>query len=478
VNDPALDGSEHGVPPVNGQPMSATRDGGEVRGAMRAPQRILVVGSGAREHALAWRLGRDPGVVEVHVAPGNDGMGDAATVHPSVGQVDFDRLVGLAGRLEIDLVVVGPEAPLAAGLVDRLAAAGIAAFGPSRAAARLESSKSFCREVAEAAGIPMADGATFDRSDDAIRFTRRLAGPVVVKADGLAAGKGVTVCATADEAEAAIRASLDQGIFGVAGRRVVVERQLIGREASLMAICDGSTALALPAARDHKRAGDGDTGPNTGGMGAYSPLPDLGTEEAARLVEVFHRPALAEMARRGTPFRGLLYAGLMLTPDGPRLLEFNVRLGDPETEAVLPRIETPLAPLLLGAADGSLASGGAAIDVGWHAAVAVVLAAAGYPGTPRTGDPIEGLDDARAGGALVFHGGTAFVDGHFVTSGGRVLTIVGRGADVGAARAQAYEAAQRLRFDGMQYRQDIAADTAGAIAPTGAALPELAGAVT
>ena len=431
------------------------------------PRRVLIVGSGAREHALAWRFGTEPGVSEVHVAPGNPGMADVATVHPEVALGDLDGLVDLALALEPDLVVVGPEAPLAAGLADRLSAAGTAVFGPSRAAAALESSKSFCRSIAEAAGIPMAEGASFDRSEEAAAFAHSLGRPLVVKADGLAAGKGVTLCDTPAEAEAAIRAALDDGAFGEAGRRVVVERQLAGREASLMAVCDGRTAVALPPARDHKRIADGDRGPNTGGMGAYSPLADLPDGTAADLVAAFHIPVLAEMARRGTPFRGLLYAGLMLTEEGPRLLEFNVRFGDPEAQAVLPRVDGPLAALLLAAARGDLGSvtggavgGGSPIAGGSGATVAVVLAAAGYPSAPRTGHPIDGLAEARAAGALVFHAATAIRHGWPVTAGGRVLTVVGRGRDVAAAREQAYTAAQLVRFAGMHYRSDIGAPVA------------------
>ncbi len=431
---------------------------------MTSPRRILIVGSGAREHALAWRLAAEDGVGEVHATPGNAGTADVATIHPEVAATDLVAIVALAHEVAPDLVVIGPEAPLAAGLTDLLTDNGFATFGPSQAAARLESSKSFCRAVAEAAGIPMADGASFLVSGEAISFARSLGGPVVVKADGLAAGKGVVLCASASEAETAIRAALDDGAFGQAGRRVVVERQLTGREASVMAICDGSTAVALPAARDHKRAYDDDLGPNTGGMGAYSPLADLPDDEAERLIELFHRPALAEMARRGTPFRGLLYAGLMLTPDGPRLLEFNVRFGDPEAQAVLPRIDGQLAPVLLAAARGS--RDGVRLKIRNVATVAVVIAADGYPANPRSGDEIDGIPDARATGALVFHGGTAQVEGRSVTNGGRVLTVVGRGPDLGAARDQAYEAASRIRFAGMRYRRDI-----------GAATRELAGAV-
>jgi phosphoribosylamine--glycine ligase len=431
---------------------------------MSSPQRILIVGGGAREHALAWRLAAEDGVAEVHVAPGNAGMADVAAVHPEAGANDLSAVAGLAREMVADLVVVGPEAPLAAGLADLLNDEGLATFGPSQAAARLESSKSFCRALAEAAGIPMADGASFEESADAMAFARSLGGAVVVKADGLAAGKGVALCPSPEIAEAAIRAALEDGAFGQAGRRVVVERQLTGREASVMAICDGTTAVALPAARDHKRAYDDDLGPNTGGMGAYSPLDDLPDDEAERLIELFHRPALAEMARRGTPFRGLLYAGLMLSADGPRLLEFNVRFGDPEAQAVLPRIDGQLAPVLMAAARGSLES--LRLKIRNEVTVAVVLAADGYPANPRTGDEIDGIANARATGALVFHSGTAQSEGRSVTNGGRVLTVVGRGGDAHAARAQAYEAVGRIRFAGMHYRRDI-----------GAASHELAGAI-
>jgi len=316
----------------------------------------------------------------------------------------------------------------------------------------------------------MAQGASFDQVGEATAFARELGAPLVVKADGLAAGKGVTVCGTVAQAEAAIRDAMEGGVFGDAGRRVVVERRLSGREASIMAICDGTTAVGLPPARDHKRIGDADTGPNTGGMGAYSPLADLPDGDSDELVERFHRPALAEMARRGTPFRGLLYAGLMLTADGPRLLEFNVRFGDPEAQAVLPRVDGPLAALLLAAANGELRSaggsgspgaGGAAVGGTWPiagapgATVAVVLAAAGYPSTPRTGDPIDGLAAARAAGALIFHAATAIRHGWPVTAGGRVLTVVGRGRDTAAAREQAYTAADLIRFRGLHRRSDI-----------------------
>jgi phosphoribosylamine--glycine ligase len=409
------------------------------------PARILVAGGGAREHALAWRLARDTGVEAVHVAPGNAGMADVATIHPAVTASDVEAVCRLALDIGAELVVVGPEAPLAAGLVDRLSAAGVLAFGPTRAAAALETSKAFCRQLAESVGIPMAEGASFSDVDRAIGYARALAGPLAVKADGLAGGKGVTLCATLAEAEAAIRST---------GPKVIVERLLTGREASLMAICDGERALALPVARDYKRAGDGDSGANTGGMGAYSPLEDLDQQAAARLLDVFCRPALAEMARRGTPFRGVLYAGLLLADDGPRLLEFNARFGDPEAEVILPRLAGNLAATLAAAAAGGLAQ--AELEMTSEAAAAVVLAASGYPRAARSGDLIEGIAAAEASGALVFHGATARSDGLTYTSGGRVLTVVGRGTSIGAARERAYAAAAQIRFAGMHFRSDIA----------------------
>jgi phosphoribosylamine---glycine ligase len=305
---------------------------GDARTA-REPESVLVIGSGGREHALAWRLRMD-GVERVVVAPGNPLMTDVAELSADVATTDFDAIVRLA-RAEADLVVVGPEAPLVGGLADRLIEEGVPVLGPTRAAAALEGSKAFCRAVAGAAGVAMAHGADFTDAGRAIELAQVMDAPLVIKADGLAAGKGVTVCETLDEAEAAIREAFG-GRFGAAGRRVIVERALEGREVSIIALCDGRDAVLLPAARDHKRLGDADTGPNTGGMGAYSPVEDVSESDARAILETVHRPVLAEMARRGTPFRGFLYAGLMLTADGPRLLEFNVRLGDPEAQAILP----------------------------------------------------------------------------------------------------------------------------------------------
>jgi phosphoribosylamine--glycine ligase len=420
------------------------------------PRRILVVGSGGREHALCWRLATEAGVERVIVAPGNPLMDDVADVRSDVSLADQAGLLALVQQLEVELVVVGPEAPLVAGLADALTAAGIACFGPSAAAAALEGSKAFCRQVSEAAGVAMADGRAFDDVAPAVGFARSLGAPLVVKADGLAAGKGVVIAATLDEAEAHIRAAIENRRFGQAGRRVVVERFLEGAEASVIALCDGELAVALPAARDHKRLADGDTGPNTGGMGAYSPLPDLDEAAAEEILATVHRPVLAELALRGTPFRGALYAGLMLTADGPRLLEFNVRLGDPEAQAILPRLASPLAPLLTAAAGGKLSGAGPWLPEEANASVAVTLATAGYPVSPRAGDPISGIEAARAAGALVFGAGVRRDEqGSLVTSGGRVLTVVGTGREIEDAARMAYGATDLISFAGRQIRNDI-----------------------
>jgi phosphoribosylamine--glycine ligase len=430
------------------------------------PTRVLVVGGGGREHALAWKLAAEPGVNEVAVLPGSAGIGAQAKVRLAAGDPLDRREVARAAREHaVELVVVGPEAALAAGVADALTEAGVPVFGPTASAARIETSKAFCREVADRAGIPIAHGRSYgpDEKVAATAFARVLldtAGGVVVKADGLAGGKGVTVCETAEEVEAALEA-LDGPL--------VVEERLEGREASVIALCDGRGALALPVARDHKRLLDGDAGPNTGGMGAYSPLPDLPDEAAAEIVERFHKPALAELAGRGTPFRGALYAGLMLTAGGPRLLEFNARFGDPETQVVVPRLAVALGPLLLAAARGSLADArrayGPVVPALPGAAVGIVLAAEGYPGAVGAVVPIPALDAAgRLDGspeALVFHAGTARDGaGPFRATGGRVLSVVGRGADLASARAVAEQAAERLAWPGAQRRRDIAADLA------------------
>jgi len=421
------------------------------------PTRILVVGRGAREHALAWKLAAEPGVNDVYVSNASHVMLAMPHVHAAPGNPESPvMVVDAARRLAIELVVIGPEAPLAAGVADALIEAGFPVFGPTAAAARIESSKAFCREVAEAAGVPVARGRAFAQTDPSAGLAYAMGldhdGRVVVKADGLAAGKGVTVCESVQEAAEAIAALPDA---------FVVEERLEGAEASVIALCDGRDAIALPISRDHKRLGDGDTGPNTGGMGAYSPLPDLPDDRAEAILDRFHRPVLAELARRGTPFRGALFAGLMLTDDGPRLLEFNARFGDPETQVTLPRLATPLAPWLLAAARGSLGST-APLPVLPGAVVGIVLASAGYPGEVQPGSLITGLDDAGRlpdhPDVLVFHGGT-FHDSAavFQATGGRVLTVVGSGPDLASARATAEAAADRIAWPGAQRRHDIAA---------------------
>jgi phosphoribosylamine--glycine ligase len=429
------------------------------------PTRVLVVGAGGREHALAWKLAAEPGVNEVVAAPGSAAMAAEARVRtlPAIDPLDPAAIVAAARAMAAELVVVGPEAPLAAGVADALAEAGIAVFGPTRDAARLETSKAFCHAIAEGAGVRMARARAFAGGETvaAAAFIGELeaAGAgIVLKADGLAGGKGVIVTDSLDQA-------LELAPSFLAGRpsnapALVVEERLEGREASVIAVCDGARAVALPAARDHKRLCDGDRGPNTGGMGAYSPLPDLDAAAVERILETVHRPILAEMARRGTPFRGFLYAGLMLTRDGPALLECNVRLGDPEAQVILPRVAGALGPLLLAAARGRLPTDHPALvpTVG-DATVGIVLATAGYPGTPKRGHPIEGLEAAAATGALVFHAGTvARPGGGFGTTGGRILTVVGRGTGVAEAREAAERAADAIRWDGLQRRRDIAAD--------------------
>jgi phosphoribosylamine--glycine ligase len=422
------------------------------------PTRILIVGSGGREHALACKLGAEPGVNEIVAAPGSDAIAGEPRVRRVAGLDPLDpaAVVALARERAVELVVIGPEAPLAAGVADALVEAGIPVFGPGAAAARIETSKSFCHEIAEAAGVPMARAATFDSAAPAIAHARaegeRSGNGVVVKADGLAAGKGVVVCENRDEAADAVEA-----LFGAGAGRIVVEERLRGPEASVIAVCDGQRAIALPAARDHKRLLDGDAGPNTGGMGAYSPLADLSEEDAERVVSTVHGPILAELARRGTPFIGFLYAGLILTDRGPYLLECNARLGDPEAQVILPRLASPLGPLLLAAARRHLpgdASGRLAVLP--VASLGIVLAAAGYPEASRRGDEIAGLAEASATGALVFHAGTKrTADGGFQTDGGRVLTVVGQGSDLARARIAAERAADLVTWSGMQRRRDI-----------------------
>jgi phosphoribosylamine---glycine ligase len=399
-----------------------------------AAVKVLIVGSGGREHALAWKLSQSPTLTSLHAAPGNPGIASLGECHP-VRAEDGEGLLSLCRELEVDLVVVGPEAPLVVGLVDTLRRAGVAVFGPTLAAARIEGSKSFAKDVLEAAGVPTAPRLAVARP------------PCVVKADGLAAGKGVFVCHTQEE--------LDAGLRGAAaiGGDVVVEELLEGEEVSIFAVTDGTRAIALAPAQDFKRIGDGDTGPNTGGMGSYSPVPGLGEVEIEELLDSVHRPVLDELAARDAPFSGLLYAGLMLTEDGPRVLEFNCRFGDPETQSILPLVEGDLLGALRGAAVGEL---DADLAVGGGASVTVVLAGGDYPARSNSGTPITGIQEAEAAGTLVFHAGTARQGEQLVTNGGRILNVTGVADDLSGAREAAYEAAAKIVFDGMQFRRDIA----------------------
>jgi phosphoribosylamine--glycine ligase len=400
---------------------------------------VVVVGSGAREHALAWRLAGSPSLTELHAAPGNPGISALGRCHP-VRADDADGLLALALTLEADLVVIGPEGPLVAGIADHLRRNGIAVFGPSGDAARIEGSKTFAKEVMRAAGVPTAETLAVARP------------PCVVKADGLAAGKGVFVCRTADELDDALRAvrQYDGG--------VVIEELLEGREVSLFALSDGRRAVPLGAAQDFKRIGDGDTGPNTGGMGAYAPVPWF--DDSADFVARIHQPIVDELARRGTPFVGCLFAGLIVTEAGPKVLEFNARFGDPETQVLMPLLESDLLTTLTAAAHGDLGSGG--LDVSGDAAVTVVLAGPDYPArSDYAGASIDGLEQAESSGALVFHGGTAVRDGRLVTNGGRILSVTGTGGTVADARAHAYAAAGMIRFEGVRHRTDIAAAVDG-----------------
>ena len=404
--------------------------------------RVLLVGSGGREHALAWKLAQSPLLTELHVAPGNPGIAALGQCHPVRGD-DVEAVLGLARSLDIELVVVGPEVPLVAGLADALRSVGIPVFGPSRAAAAIEGSKTFAKAVMAAAGVPQA--ATLPEA----------VAPCVLKADGLAAGKGVIVCTTQAEVEAGL-AELE-GFDGP----LVIEELLEGPEVSVFAICDGSNAIGLPVAQDFKRAYDGDAGPNTGGMGSYAPVPGLNVTEAEALVDLACRPIFAELAARGHPFIGTLFAGLMLTPNGPRVLEYNCRFGDPETQSLMPLLDGDLLEVLAAAAAGGLA--GASLPAGSGAAVTVVLAAGGYPARGDQGSAILGIEEAEAQGALVFHAGTALRDGAVVTNGGRVLNVTGVGGDLVAARAAAYGAADLISWKGVRRRSDIALAASGAV---------------
>ncbi|MBB6670165.1 phosphoribosylamine--glycine ligase [Cohnella nanjingensis] len=414
--------------------------------------RILVIGRGGREHAIIWALKKSEKVKHIFCAPGNAGIGQLAENVP-IGEMEFDKLVQFAQDNAVNLVVVGPDDPLAAGAVDAFEAAKLPVYGPRKNAAEIEGSKIFMKNLLKKYNIPTAKYETFTDYASARDYLAEQPLPIVIKADGLAAGKGVTVCFTREEAEQALRETMVDKSFGAAGDKVVIEEFLAGQEMSILAFVDGETVRAMPAAQDHKPAFDGDKGPNTGGMGTYSPLPHVDPAIIADAVENIVKPTARAMVAEGRPFRGVLFGGLMITADGPKTIEFNARFGDPETQVVLPRLKTDLVDIFLASLNGRLNE----IDIGWsdEAAVCVILASGGYPGSYPKGLPIRGLD--QAGDALVFHAGTAEKDGEIVTAGGRVLGIVGLGEGIAEARAKAYEAAERITFEGKQNRSDIAA---------------------
>lgn len=411
---------------------------------------ILVIGSGGREHALYWKLSESPQTEQIYAIPGNPGMGASA----AIALDDHAAILRFAKEHEIGLVVVGPEVPLMNGLVDELEAAGIRAFGPRANAAEIEGSKSFAKDLMKKYGIPTARYEVFTAAEPARAYIRQEGAPIVVKADGLAAGKGVIVAMTEQEALDAVDAIMEDNAFGDAGARVVIEEFMEGEEASLLAFTDGTTIRPMISAQDHKRAYDGDRGPNTGGMGTYAPAPVMTPEMTERAVEEILKPTIAAMAKEGRVYRGCLYLGLMVTADGPKVVEFNARFGDPETQVVLPLLDSDLVAIMCACADGTLAD----VPIRWKdgAAVCVVLASGGYPGHYEKGQEIHGLADAEAIGALVFYAGTAMKDGKLVTNGGRVLGVVGRGTDISSAVDSAYAAATKISFKDAYYRKDIA----------------------
>ncbi|MHB0867451.1 MAG: phosphoribosylamine--glycine ligase [Thermoleophilia bacterium] len=417
--------------------------------------RVLVVGSGGREHAIVKAALASPLVREVHAAPGNAGIARQATCH-SLADTDIPGILQLTRDLDPGLVVVGPEAPLCAGLCDELTASGFKVFGPGREAARLEGSKAFAKEIMIAAGVPTAGYARFDDHEAARAHLNNVTFPVVIKVNGLAAGKGVMIVDSMAAAEEALRQCFVDRTFGDAGQDVLVEECLVGHECSVLALCDGDTISVLEPAQDYKRIYDNDQGPNTGGMGCFSPVPRVPPELVDTIVETVHRPTIAELRRRGIEFKGVLYAGLMLTADGPRVLEFNTRFGDPETQAILPRLKTDLVELMLACADGTLA----AHELQWRPerCVTVIMASAGYPVSASRGDVITGLDDnGGLEGVDVFHAGTAEEEGRLVTAGGRVLAVSALDATFTGARGKAYAAVAKISFAGAQHRTDIAA---------------------
>jgi len=414
--------------------------------------KILLIGSGGREHALAWAISASPLCDTLFIAPGNPGTAHCGE-NVVIDIADHSAVVAFCRLMSVGLVVVGPEGPLVAGIADDLRAAGIKVFGPSKAAAQLEGSKGFTKELCAEFDIPTAGFGRFDNAASAKAYVAKQGAPIVIKADGLAAGKGVIMAETLDEANEAIDMMFSGG-FGAAGAEVVVEEWMIGEEASFFALCDGTHALALASAQDHKRVGDGDTGPNTGGMGAYSPAPVMTPALTERVMAEIIRPTLAGMAKRGTPFQGVLFAGLMITAQGPKLIEYNTRFGDPECEVLMPRLKSDIVPALLAACDGVLDR----VDLRWRdeAALTVVLAAKGYPAKPETGSVIRDVEKAEAlDDVLVFHAGTKLSNGDLVANGGRVLNVVALGKTVGEAQARAYAAVDKIDWPGGFCRRDI-----------------------
>ncbi|SFT19355.1 phosphoribosylamine--glycine ligase [Paenibacillus sp. BC26] len=417
--------------------------------------RIMVIGGGGREHAIVWALNKSDKVSKIFCAPGNAGIAELAECAP-IPVNRFDELIQFACDNAVDLVFVGPDDPLADGIVDAFEARNIPVYGPRKNAAEIEGSKIFMKNLLKKYEIPTAKYETFTEYETALAYLREQELPIVVKADGLAAGKGVTVAATLEEAEEALHGMMVGKVFGESGGRVVIEEFLSGQEMSILAFVDGETVRAMVPAQDHKPVYDNDKGPNTGGMGTYSPLPHIDPAIVEESIENIIKPTARAMVSEGRPFRGVLFAGLMITKDGPKTIEFNARMGDPETQVVLPRLKTDLLDIVLASLNGRLDQ----LEIEWsdEAAVCVIAASEGYPAAYPKGLPISGLDAAKAQGALVFHAGTALsAEGEIVTNGGRVLGIVGRGSDIAEARAKAYEAAAAIHFDGMHCRTDIAA---------------------
>jgi len=413
--------------------------------------RILIVGSGGREHAIAWALSKSEKVERIYCAPGNAGIAEVAECVP-ITEDQFEELTKFALEQRIDLVVVGPEAPLFAGLVDALEEAGLKAFGPRKNAAIIEGSKVFTKQLMKKYNIPTAAYESFDNYEEALAYLRKQQAPIVIKADGLAAGKGVTVAASLEEAEQALREIMVDKVFGEAGAQVVIEEFLSGQEMSILAFVDGETVRPMVPSQDHKPVFDGDKGPNTGGMGTYSPVPHIPQSVVDEAIETILIPAARAMVQEGRPFRGVLYAGLMITEQGPKTVEFNCRFGDPETQVVLPRLKTDLADIFMAVVSGKLQE----IEIEWsdEAAVCVVLASGGYPGPYEKGKPITGLDQVEQ--SVVFHAGTKLADGQIVTSGGRLLGVTALGKDIAEARAKAYADIEKIQYEGKHYRTDIA----------------------